>query len=193
MSKKSFPSGDCLLALEGSSLSRGRAWKRQKTITTELHALRLCRAVTAIPRTANWRYQFLVVLLEKPAKVAISAERLAAKTILIVFGLATSVPLIIAGSALLMKVMARYPVLVWAGAALLGWVAGEIISKDTAVVSYLGQDVADRIHVWAAAAGAIFVMAVGWLRLTGVYAAFRSETGELRSAAERPTKGHGSS
>ena len=57
------------------------------------------------------------------------AHALAIKTTLIVFGLATSVPLIIAGSALLMKVMERFPILVWAGAALLGWVAGEIIDQ----------------------------------------------------------------
>ena len=91
-----------------------------------------------------------------------AANALAIKTTLIVFGLATSVPLIIAGSALLMKVMEKYPILVWAGAALLGWVAGEIIAKDAAVVGYLGQEVVDRIHLLAAAAGAIFVVAVGW-------------------------------
>jgi YjbE family integral membrane protein len=92
-----------------------------------------------------------------------AAHALFIKTSLIVFGLATSVPLIIAGSALLMKVMERFPILVWAGAALLGWVAGEIIVKDAAVVGYLGQDLVDRIHLWAAAVGAIFVVAVGWL------------------------------
>jgi YjbE family integral membrane protein len=90
------------------------------------------------------------------------ANALAIKTTLIVFGLATSVPLIIAGSALLMKVMERFPILVWAGAALLGWVAGEIIVKDAAVVAHLGQDVVDKVHLLAAAAGAIFVVAVGW-------------------------------
>jgi YjbE family integral membrane protein len=90
------------------------------------------------------------------------AHALSIKTILIVFGLATSVPLIIAGSALLMKVMEKYPILVWAGAALLGWVAGEIIVKDAAVVSYMGQDFVDKVHLWAAAAGAILVVAVGW-------------------------------
>jgi YjbE family integral membrane protein len=90
------------------------------------------------------------------------ANAMAIKTTLIVFGLATSVPLIIAGSALLMKVMERFPILVWAGAALLGWVAGEIIVKDVAVVGYLGAEFVERIHLWAAAAGAIFVVAVGW-------------------------------
>ena len=61
------------------------------------------------------------------------------KTILIVFGLATSVPLIIAGSALLMALLNRFPILVWAGAGLLGWVAGEIMVKDAAVSGWLGQ------------------------------------------------------
>ena len=89
------------------------------------------------------------------------ANALTIKTTLIVFGLATSVPLIIAGSALLMKVMERFPILVWAGAALLGWVAGEIIVKDAAVVSYLGEEFVNRVHLWAAALGAVFVVAVG--------------------------------
>jgi YjbE family integral membrane protein len=90
------------------------------------------------------------------------AHALSIKTILIVFGLATSVPLIIAGSALLMALLTRYPILVWAGAALLGWVAGEIMIKDAAVESWLGQAVVDRWHLWAAAAGALLVVASGW-------------------------------
>ena len=81
------------------------------------------------------------------------------KTTLIVFGLATSVPLIIAGSALLMKVMEQFPILVWAGAALLGWVAGEIMVKDVAVIGYMGQEWVDKVHLWAAAVGAVFVVA----------------------------------
>jgi len=90
------------------------------------------------------------------------ANALAIKTALIVFGLATSVPLIIAGSALLMKLLERFPILVWAGAALLGWVAGEIVVKDAAVAGYLGAGVVDKVHLWSAAAGAAFVVAVGW-------------------------------
>jgi len=89
------------------------------------------------------------------------ANAVVIKTVLIVFGLATSVPLIIAGSAILMKVMERFPILVWAGAALLGWVAGEIIIKDAAVVGYLGGELVDKLHLWAAAVGAIFVIVVG--------------------------------
>ena len=91
------------------------------------------------------------------------AQALTIKTVLIVFGLATSVPLIIAGSALLMKLLERFPILVWAGAALLGWVAGEIIVKDAAMVGYLGAEFVEKIHLWSAAAGAVFVVALGYL------------------------------
>lgn len=49
---------------------------------------------------------------------------------LIVFGLALSVPLIIGGAALITGLLTRYPILVWAGAGLLGWVAGEMIARE---------------------------------------------------------------
>ncbi len=115
----------------------------------------------------------IVMSLDNVIAIAAAAETaatrvdvtnaIAIKGTLIVFGLATSVPLIIAGSALLMKVMERYPVLVWAGAALLGWVAGEIIIKDAASVTYLGQGFIDQVHLWAAVAGAMFVVTMGWV------------------------------
>ena len=101
-----------------------------------------------------WRAVWLVTVadivmsLDNVIAIAAAAETAAArvdiahalsiKTILIVFGLATSVPLIIAGSALLMALLNRFPILVWAGAGLLGWVAGEIMVKDAAVVGWLG-------------------------------------------------------
>lgn len=126
-----------------------------------------------------WRAVWLVTIadivmsLDNVIAIAAAAESAAAridiahaltiKTVLIVFGLATSVPLIIAGSALLMKLLARYPILVWAGAALLGWVAGEIIAKDAVLVGYLGAEFVDKIHLWSAAAGAVFVVVLGWL------------------------------
>jgi YjbE family integral membrane protein len=91
------------------------------------------------------------------------AHALAIKTTLIVFGLATSVPLIIAGSAILMRVMERFPILVWAGAGLLGWVAGEIMVKDAAIEAWLGMATVEHWHLWAAAIGAAFVIAAGWI------------------------------
>jgi YjbE family integral membrane protein len=114
----------------------------------------------------------IVMSLDNVIAIAAAAETAAArvdlahalsiKTILIVFGLATSVPLIIAGSALLMALLNRFPILVWAGAALLGWVAGEIMVKDEAVVRWLGKEAVEHWHLWGAAAGAVFVVGVGW-------------------------------
>ena len=52
---------------------------------------------------------------------------------LLILGLAISVPLIVAGAALIMALLSRLPALVWAGAALLGWIAGDVIATDPAV------------------------------------------------------------
>jgi YjbE family integral membrane protein len=56
---------------------------------------------------------------------------------LLILGLAISVPLIVAGAALIMALLAKLPVLVWAGAALLGWIAGEVIATDPGVAPRL--------------------------------------------------------
>ena len=52
---------------------------------------------------------------------------------LLVLGLAISVPLIVAGAALIMALLTRLPALVWAGAGLLGWIAGEVMATDPAI------------------------------------------------------------
>ena len=52
---------------------------------------------------------------------------------LLILGLASSIPLIVAGAALIMVLLDRLPVLVWAGAALLGWIAGDVIATDPVV------------------------------------------------------------
>ena len=49
---------------------------------------------------------------------------------LLVIGLAVSIPMIIAGAALIMLVLDRFPVLIWLGAMLLGWIAGDVIVSD---------------------------------------------------------------
>jgi predicted tellurium resistance membrane protein TerC len=56
---------------------------------------------------------------------------------LLIIGLAVSVPLIVAGSALIMALLTRLPILVWIGAALLGWIAGEVIATDPAIAPLL--------------------------------------------------------
>jgi YjbE family integral membrane protein len=52
---------------------------------------------------------------------------------LLILGLAISIPMIVAGAALIMLVLDRFPVLVWLGAILLGWIAGDVIETDPAV------------------------------------------------------------
>ena len=96
----------------------------------------------------------IVMSLDNVIAIAASAEIAAArvdlahaagiKTTLIIFGLATSVPLIVAGSAILMALLERFRVLVWAGGALLGWVAGDIMATDPALVGVFSDADAAR-------------------------------------------------
>jgi len=58
---------------------------------------------------------------------------------LLVFGLASSIPLIIAGAALIMALLSMLPILIWAGSALLGWIAGDVIATDPAVYPRLQE------------------------------------------------------
>jgi YjbE family integral membrane protein len=57
---------------------------------------------------------------------------------LLVLGLGISIPLIVAGAALIMALLTRLPILVWLGAALLGWIAGDVIATDPAIEPKLG-------------------------------------------------------
>ena len=56
---------------------------------------------------------------------------------LLILGLAISVPLIVAGAALIMVLLNRLPILIWAGAMLLGWIAGDVAATDPAIHSKL--------------------------------------------------------
>lgn len=78
---------------------------------------------------------------------------------LIILGLIISVPLVIFGSTLLLKVIDRYPILVWAGAALLGWIAGEIFVEDKGVIGLIGA----MPHLPWAIGGAVFVVGLGYI------------------------------
>lgn len=96
---------------------------------------------------------------------------------LLVLGLVISVPMIVAGSAIILTIMDRFPVIVWAGAALLGYVAGEMIVSDSALEDRFGGD---YVHSWETTAAitlAVAVLAVGWLM----------RRIKLRSRVERPT------
>ena len=93
--------------------------------------------------------------------------------LLIVIGLAISVPLIIFGSQLLLGVLLRFPILVTAGAGLLGWIAGEIGATDPALEGWTGID-AHTLETFAKPGLAVFVMLLGTIM--------------ARRAAARPRK-----
>ena len=115
----------------------------------------------------------IVMSLDNVIAIAASAEIAAArvdlahaaaiKATLIIFGLATSVPLIVAGSAILMALLERFRILVWAGGALLGWVAGDIMATDPAVISYTSAGTQHLLHTWGGPVGALLVVALGYM------------------------------
>lgn len=114
----------------------------------------------------------IVMSLDNVIAIAASAEMAALrvdmvhassiKATLIVFGLATSVPLIVAGSAILMALLERYRVLVWAGGALLGWVAGDIIDTDPFLTSFFTEATLHEMHAWAGPLGGLIVVGIGY-------------------------------
>jgi len=86
--------------------------------------------------------------------------------LLIGLGLAMSVPLIIYGSTLILHVFIRYPILIVGGAALIGWIAGEIWLSDPAIADWTHAFIETHgtwLEMASAAAGALFVVVLGKL------------------------------
>ena len=103
----------------------------------------------------------LVMSLDNVLAVAAAAK---GDTALLVIGLAVSIPLIIFGSTLLLKVMERFPIIITLGAALLGFLAGEMLLTDPAVTNRFGELSHDVVN-GAGAIGAVLVVAVGmWMQ-----------------------------
>lgn len=98
----------------------------------------------------------LVMSLDNVIAVAAAAH---GNLVLLVLGLAISIPLVIFGSTLMIKLMDRFPVIVVLGAALIGWVGGETIVSDTSLHDYAIAHPA--LHYVAAALGATFVVGIG--------------------------------
>ena len=79
---------------------------------------------------------------------------------LVVFGLLLSVPIIIWGSALILRLMERFPVIITAGAGLLGWLGGGLMISDKLLAEFTAI-LPPATPTMATAIGAIFVIAVG--------------------------------
>jgi YjbE family integral membrane protein len=90
--------------------------------------------------TSLWQAVRIVVIadiimsLDNVIAVAAAAN---GELVLLILGLAISIPIIIAGAAVIMALLNRLPVLVWLGAALLGWIAGDTIATDPGVMPWL--------------------------------------------------------
>jgi YjbE family integral membrane protein len=103
----------------------------------------------------------LVMSLDNVLAVAAAAK---GDTALLVIGLAVSIPLIIFGSTLLLRVMERFPIIITLGAALLGFLAGEMMFTDPAVTERFGELPHDVVNA-AGAVGAVLVVGIGlWLQ-----------------------------
>src|SRR4051794_41024601 len=76
----------------------------------------------------------LVMSLDNVIAVAAAAG---GSVVLLVLGLAISIPLVIFGATLLLKLMERFPVIITIGAGLIGWVAGEMLVADSALEGWL--------------------------------------------------------
>jgi len=107
----------------------------------------------------------LVMSIDNVIAVAGAADRAPPqyRVPLLVVGLALSIPLIIAGSTMLMKVMERWPIIIVLGGALLGFLAGEMLVTDPALAAWFEAHLPAADWV-AGAIGAVLVVVVGkWL------------------------------
>jgi YjbE family integral membrane protein len=129
----------------------------------------------------------LVMSLDNVIAVAAAAG---GSVVLLILGLAISIPLVIFGATLLVKLMDRFPVIITIGGGLIGWVAGEMLVTDPALEGWLtalgmkfvaGKPMLGEIaaELVAGAVGVIFVVALGkWL----------ARRQEVASAARQPAE-----
>jgi YjbE family integral membrane protein len=105
--------------------------------------------------------------------------------LLLGLGLTVSIPIVIGGAALITALLESFPILVWAGAALLGWIVGEVIATDPVVQGFLeprfGAEGFHYIVLFCALVGAILVLVVGGLWRRSKQAAHAEK---VRAAAE---------
>lgn len=110
----------------------------------------------------------LVMSLDNVLAVAAAAK---GNVPLLVLGLLISIPLIIFGSTLLMKIMERFPIIITLGAALLGFLAGEMLLTDPAFIGWFGK-MGEHTILFAGVIGAAIVVGLGtWLQKRSAKAA----------------------
>jgi YjbE family integral membrane protein len=98
-----------------------------------------------------------VMSLDNVIAIAAAAR---GSTNLIVFGLLVSVPIVMFGAGALLKVLERFPALVWAGAGLLGWVAGDMAAADPALPKFVHVADHGAFELWLSIGGCAMVLAI---------------------------------
>ena len=102
----------------------------------------------------------LVMSLDNVIGVAAAAH---GSMLLLVLGLAISIPMVVFGSTMMIRLMERFPVVVTLGAALIGWVGGETLANDTILANLLHDQA--WLHQASPLLGAALVLALGrWLQ-----------------------------
>jgi YjbE family integral membrane protein len=110
----------------------------------------------------------LVMSLDNVIAVAAAAK---GSTFLLIMGLAISIPLMIYGSSFLLKLIERFPLIVWIGAALLGFIAGEIALTDPVILPWVEQQAqalslsSHTLAQLAGLVGAVFVVLLSMFML----------------------------
>jgi YjbE family integral membrane protein len=99
----------------------------------------------------------IVMSLDNVIAIAAAAR---GHTGLMVIGLAISMPMIIFGSAVVLKLLTRFPVLVMAGGALLGYIAGQVVIGDPALAAWIGES-AGFLDVAVPVTGAVLTLVLG--------------------------------
>jgi len=101
----------------------------------------------------------LVMSLDNVIAVAAAAN---GNYLLLGLGLAVSIPVVIAGSALFLAIIERFPIVIWGGGALLGWIAGGLLPDDPVIAAHIPESLMDRLDTACGIVGAIVVVSAGW-------------------------------
>ncbi|MCM0045369.1 MAG: TerC family protein [Burkholderiaceae bacterium] len=121
----------------------------------------------------------LVMSIDNVIAVASAAEHAASehKLLLVAFGIMVSIPIIIWGSSLILKLMNRMPAIITLGAALLGYLGGSMISKDIAIAAHAAEvlpldllkfhEVGVHLSLTGTAGAILVVAAARWIRQRG--------------------------
>jgi len=113
-----------------------------------------------------WRAVRLVVV----ANIVMSLDNVIAVAavakgdyVLLTLGLVVSIPIVIAGSAIILALLERFPILIWGGAAVLGWVAGEIFSSDQVVLNFFSGYDPEHVALVAQIVGSATALGCGFI------------------------------